>query len=167
MKSIRQVYKIGLGPSSSHTMGPEKAAKHFAALCPDAESFQVTLYGSLAKTGKGHKTDEAITNALAPKKTEIIFDKITEGLPHQNTMDFVGLSNEKTMLKKRYFSIGGGDILVEGETAEPDTDKIGNTAKKLTSYRFICNIYPVRIDFDKVSISKNNQIKFRFHAFSA
>jgi len=122
MKSIRQVYKIGLGPSSSHTMGPEKAAREFAARCPDADSFKVTLYGSLAKTGKGHKTDQAITNALAPLQVEIIFDKITEGLPHQNTMEFIGLSNGKEILKKRYFSIGGGDILAEGGTTEQEPE---------------------------------------------
>lgn len=122
MKSIRQVYKIGMGPSSSHTMGPEKAARQFAALCPNADSFKVTLFGSLAKTGKGHKTDEAIKNALAPLAVEIVFDKITDELPHQNTMDFVGLSNGKTILKKRYFSIGGGDILAEGEIAEQDCE---------------------------------------------
>ncbi|MFB0921023.1 MAG: L-serine ammonia-lyase [Oscillospiraceae bacterium] len=143
MKSIRQVYKIGLGPSSSHTMGPEKAAKHFAALCPEADSYEVTLFGSLAKTGKGHKTDEAIKNALAPKKIEIIFDKITEGLPHQNTMDFTGLINEKTILKKRYFSIGGGDILAEGETAEPDTEVYEqNSFKEISQY---CKEHNIRL----------------------
>ena len=59
MKSIRQVYKIGRGPSSSHTMGPEKAASLVLLECPDADSYKVVLYGSLAKTGRGHKTDAA------------------------------------------------------------------------------------------------------------
>lgn len=135
MKSIRQVYKIGLGPSSSHTMGPEKAAKQFAVLCPAANSFEVTLYGSLAKTGKGHKTDEAIKNALAPLPVNIVFDTKTEGLPHQNTMDFVGLSGDRVLLKKRYFSVGGGDILAEGETAELEPEVYGqNTFREISEY---------------------------------
>ena len=135
MKSIRQVYKIGLGPSSSHTMGPEKAAKQFAALCPAAGSFEVTLYGSLAKTGKGHKTDEAIINALAPLPVNIVFDTKTEGLPHQNTMDFVGFSEGRLLLKKRYFSIGGGDILAEGETAEQESEVYEqNSFKEISEY---------------------------------
>jgi len=135
MKSIRQLYKIGLGPSSSHTMGPEKAAKQFAALCSAADSFEVTLYGSLAKTGKGHKTDEAIKNALAPLPVNIVFDTKTEGLPHQNTMDFTGFSQDKTLMKKRYFSIGGGDILSEGEMAgtEPEIYE-QNSFKEISIY---------------------------------
>lgn len=122
MKSIRQVYKIGHGPSSSHTMGPEKAAKRFAMLCPEADSFNVTLFGSLAKTGKGHKTDAAIKNALAPLPANITFDIDTEELPHQNTMEFVGFAGGREILKKRFLSIGGGDILAEGEDVKQGTE---------------------------------------------
>ena len=64
MKSLKELYKIGRGPSSSHTMGPQKAAMLFAARHPEAASFEVTLYGSLAATGKGHLTDVAITDVL-------------------------------------------------------------------------------------------------------
>ena len=64
MKSLRELYKIGRGPSSSHTMGPLKAAEIFASRHPEAKSFEVTLYGSLAATGKGHLTDVAITGEL-------------------------------------------------------------------------------------------------------
>lgn len=60
MKSIRELYRIGTGPSSSHTMGPRKAAEQFLARNPEAASFEVTLYGSLAATGRGHMTDVAI-----------------------------------------------------------------------------------------------------------
>ena len=60
MKSIREIYKIGKGPSSSHTMGPERAAQYFKSKHPDAEGFQVILYGSLSKTGVGHGTDRVI-----------------------------------------------------------------------------------------------------------
>ena len=118
MKSIRQVYKIGRGPSSSHTMGPDKAARLFAQLCPESDSFEVTLFGSLAKTGKGHKTDVAISDALAPIPVNIVFDTETLELPHQNTMEFVGLHGDKEILRKRYISIGGGDVVSEGESLE-------------------------------------------------
>ncbi len=66
MKSIRELYRIGTGPSSSHTMGPRKAAEIFLGKHPEAKAFQVTLYGSLAATGKGHMTDVAILDTLQP-----------------------------------------------------------------------------------------------------
>ena len=64
MKSIRDIYKIGKGPSSSHTMGPQKAARTYLEHHPEARSFHVTLYGSLAATGRGHLTDVAIYDTL-------------------------------------------------------------------------------------------------------
>ncbi len=64
METIKKIYKIGYGLSSSHTMGPHRAASMFAARTKDAVSFRVTLYGSLAATGKGHHTDMAITRGL-------------------------------------------------------------------------------------------------------
>ena len=89
MKSIRDIYKIGVGPSSSHTMGPARAAKLFRKENPNADAFKVILYGSLCKTGVGHGTDRVLREMLAPLPTEIIFSK--ESLPgcHPNTMDFV------------------------------------------------------------------------------
>lgn len=66
MKSIKELYRIGTGPSSSHTMGPRKAAETFLTRYPDAASFKVTLYGSLAATGQGHMTDVAIIDTLQP-----------------------------------------------------------------------------------------------------
>ena len=72
MKSIRDIYKIGRGPSSSHTMGPQAAAMRFAREYPKAAKYTVILYGSLAKTGKGHMTDTAILEILPATKTEII-----------------------------------------------------------------------------------------------
>lgn len=143
MKSLRQLYKIGHGPSSSHTMGPEKAAVRFTELCPGADRFTVTLFGSLAKTGKGHKTDEAIRNALEPLPVEIVFDKKTENLPHQNTMEFVGFAGDKELCRKRYFSIGGGDILAEGETAQPESEVYQqNSFKEISQY---CKDHNIRL----------------------
>ena len=69
MKSIREIYKIGKGPSSSHTMGPERAAKLFKAKNPDADAFKVILYGSLSATGIGHGTDRVRREVLAPAPT--------------------------------------------------------------------------------------------------
>ena len=123
MKSIRQVYKLGRGPSSSHTMGPEKAASLVLLECPDADSYKAVLYGSLAKTGRGHKTGEAITNVLAPMPTEIVFNTDPEiELPHENTMDFFAYKNGREVLFRRYLSIGGGDILRDGEVPKIDEE---------------------------------------------
>ena len=117
MKSIRQVYKIGRGPSSSHTMGPELAAKRFLQLCPDAERYEVTLYGSLAKTGYGHGTQTVLEAAFAPRAVTILAntDKSLK-LPHENTLDVAAYRGGEVLLKKRYMSIGGGDVAEEGET---------------------------------------------------
>ena len=119
MESIREIYKIGKGPSSSHTMGPKKAAEMFKELCPQASSFLVILYGSLAATGRGHLTDVAITESLkgnSDKKVDIVW-KPKEFLPqHPNGMTFRAFDGEKHLiLEKTYFSIGGGDISENGK----------------------------------------------------
>ena len=89
MKSLRSLFRIGLGPSSSHTMGPNRAAKEFAARCPNAESYRVTLYGSLAATGEGHMTDKAIQEVLEPIAPLELVWKPTEFLPfHPNGMKY-------------------------------------------------------------------------------
>ena len=87
MKSIRELYTIGRGPSSSHTMGPARAAALFRSEHPEADHFRVVLYGSLALTGRGHLTDQAVREALDPVDAEIVFDSRTGDLPHPNTMD--------------------------------------------------------------------------------
>ena len=74
MKSIRDIYKIGKGPSSSHTMGPEKAARLFKSEHPEADRFVATLYGSLSLTGRGHGTDRVLLDTLAPVPTEIVWN---------------------------------------------------------------------------------------------
>ena len=65
MKSIKDIYKIGKGPSSSHTMGPAAAMEIFVRENPDVDHYEVTLFGSLADTGEGHGTDKAITAVAA------------------------------------------------------------------------------------------------------
>ena len=114
MKSIREIYKIGIGPSSSHTMGPERAAELFRSEHPDADAFRVVLYGSLSKTGIGHGTDRVLRDVLSPVPTEIVFSK--EELPnsHPNTMDFFAMKDGSEIATLRVESIGGGDIRIEG-----------------------------------------------------
>ena len=114
MKSIRQVYKTGIGPSSSHTMGPCKAAEIFRSENPDADKICVILYGSLSKTGKGHGTDTAIAKVLSGIETEIVFSDSEEKLPHENTLDFIAFKNGAESAKMRVMSVGGGNISIEG-----------------------------------------------------
>ena len=116
MKSIREIYKIGKGPSSSHTMGPERAATHFKALYPQASGYKVILYGSLSKTGVGHGTDCVIREVFSPLPTEIKFSKETLENSHPNTMDLMALKDDAVIGTLRIESIGGGDIRVPGET---------------------------------------------------
>ncbi len=119
MKSIRDVYKIGKGPSSSHTMGPERAANIFLEKYPAAERYCVKLYESLAKTGKGHGTDRVLYQVLGEERTEVLFCEFTnDELPHPNTMDFFAYDKEENELgRMRVMSVGGGDIRIEGESS--------------------------------------------------
>lgn len=115
MKSLKQLYKIGIGPSSSHTMGPVKATESFLSKYDGYDSYVVTLFGSLAMTGEGHGTDRAILQAFGSRNAKIVFDKTTKCV-HPNTMEFVALRDGVECEKMQVFSIGGGDILVAGET---------------------------------------------------
>ncbi len=114
MKSIKELYRIGTGPSSSHTMGPRKAAEMFLERHPDAASFKVTLYGSLAATGKGHMTDVAIIDTLQPTAPVEIVWQPKVFLPfHPNGMTFAALdSNDKVQENWTVYSIGGGTLAV-------------------------------------------------------
>ena len=122
MKSIKELYKIGNGPSSSHTMGPKKAALLLKEKYPTADLYQIILYGSLAFTGKGHLTDKIILEALKPSNVEIIFNKETKELKHPNTMDLIALKNKEELGKCRAYSIGGGSIQIEGEDFQEEKD---------------------------------------------
>ncbi len=134
MKSLKQLYKIGVGPSSSHTMGPVKAAERFLCQYDGYDSYIVTLYGSLALTGKGHCTDVAIERAFAPRKVTIVFDKDTKR-EHPNTMDFDGYTGSKQTCHMRAYSIGGGEVLVEGETFAEGKDVYAlNTFEQIKRY---------------------------------
>ena len=120
MKSIRSVYKIGHGPSSSHTVGPYRAAKMFSERYPDADGYRVTLYGSLAHTGEGHGTKKAIQSGLPG--AEVIFDRDTKELPHPNTMLFEAFRGGEIIAELRFFSVGGGSVRVEGEECDEERE---------------------------------------------
>ena len=124
MKSIRDIYKIGKGPSSSHTMGPERAARLFRSEHPEAEAFRVILYGSLSKTGVGHGTDRVLRQVLSPLPTEIIFSD--EVLPdsHPNTMDFIALRGGEESGFLRVESVGGGDIRIPGRKEKEEVEEV-------------------------------------------
>ena len=118
MESIKEIYKIGIGPSSSHTMGPKRAAERFLARTSGATSYRVTLYGSLAATGKGHLTDKAILDVLTPvAPTEIVWQPDVFLPFHPNAMKFESLDTEGNMIDDWVvYSVGGGDIVEEGES---------------------------------------------------
>jgi len=112
MESIREIYKIGHGPSSSHTMGPAKAAKRFLEMVPDAANFRVILYGSLAATGKGHLTDVAISDVFEGKSIEIIWEPEVFLPKHPNALKFEALDREMKIVREwTVYSIGGGAII--------------------------------------------------------
>ncbi len=115
MDSVKDIFKIGIGPSSSHTMGPRLASQRFMARCPQAVKFRVHLYGSLAATGKGHLTDKAILDVLGEARTELVWEPETFLAYHPNGMRFEGLSEAGEVVDTwEVYSIGGG-FLSEGE----------------------------------------------------
>ena len=117
MQSLKMLYKIGKGPSSSHTMGPQYAAEYINANYPNASFVKVILYGSLALTGEGHGTDKVLKETISAPN-EIVLDVETKDLPHPNTLDFVVYDNNKNEIAKvRAMSIGGGEIRIEGVPA--------------------------------------------------
>jgi len=137
MKSIRDIYKIGKGPSSSHTMGPAKAATIFSQENPDADAYQVILYGSLSKTGKGHGTDRAVRDSLAPTPTEIVFSQESAAdMKHPNTMDLIALKDGTETARMRVYSIGGGDISIEGreEGAKAEETYLENSFAEIREF---------------------------------
>lgn len=111
MQTLKDLFKVGMGPSSSHTMGPRKAAEIFNGKNPSAHSFRVHLYGSLALTGKGHLTDFAITSGLEPKPVSIVWEGSVFMPKHPNALKFEALDEKDNILDSwLVYSVGGGDI---------------------------------------------------------
>ncbi len=145
MKSLKELYRIGKGPSSSHTIGPESACKLFLSENPDATSFTVILYGSLAKTGVGHGTDAVIKSVL--KNVEVQFDEHS-ACPHPNTMDLIAYMGGRKAAEMRVYSIGGGAIRVEGRA---DTEG--------------AEVYPLNTLADIRSYCESNNIRLCDYVF--
>ena len=116
MESLKELYRIGRGPSSSHTMGPEAACKHMKEVYPAAHRFEVTLFGSLAKTGKGHGTDDVIRQTFQPAWCEVFFDEEEKGISHPNTFLLKAFSEDGALLGElTAVSVGGGKVTYAGE----------------------------------------------------
>lgn len=125
MKSIKELYRIGMGPSSSHTMGPRKAAEIFLSKHQDAKAFEVTLYGSLAATGKGHMTDVAILDVLQKHTPEVnILWEPRTFLPfHPNGMKYCAIMEDGSRSDEwTVYSVGGGALAEEGESTIDSPD---------------------------------------------
>ncbi len=141
MQSITELFTIGSGPSSSHTIGPSRAAERFKNKWPEADSYQITLYGSLAATGKGHMTDHALEKALAPSPFHIIWIPDKELPRHPNGMLFEALDASGAVLGDwQVYSIGGGSILGEGDEVRhlPKYRR-----KRLTSIMHYCSSHGI------------------------
>lgn len=135
MESLRELYRIGYGPSSSHTMGPRKACEDFIDRHPDVKSVKAELFGSLAATGKGHLTDKAIREAFKErgKEAEIFWFPDVFKKFHPNCLS---LSSSDDSVSETYYSVGGGKIVREGDESEGESevysdDDIGNMEKLL------------------------------------
>lgn len=122
MHSIEGIFRIGIGPSSSHTMGPEKACLRIMAKYPEADHFRVTLFGSLSRTGRGHGTDRAVLKTLGEERAEIVWDMSDTPLPHPNTMDVEVFQGENLLKRERVISVGGGAIRFDGDKPNPDRE---------------------------------------------
>lgn len=134
MKSICEIYRIGRGPSSSHTMGPERACREIKEKYPQADGYRVVLYGSLAMTGAGHGTDRVIRETLSPLRGDVIFDRQTPAERHPNMMDITLYRGKTELCSGRVWSVGGGAILWDGEE-HPDSN-----AKEVYDLSFFAEI---------------------------
>lgn len=119
MESIRNIYRIGYGPSSSHTMGPRSAAETFLARFNDASYYQVTLYGSLAATGKGHLTDKAINEVFTGRNIKIVWKPEIVLPRHPNGLKFEAYDEKSNLLGDwTAYSIGGGAVVDDNTKTE-------------------------------------------------
>ncbi len=151
MKSVRNLFKIGIGPSSSHTMGPAFAAQEFKARYPECDRVLVTLFGSLAKTGEGHGTDRVIRDELCELSCDIVFNM--DGsirLEHPNTMTLEGFKNGVKIAEMTVLSIGGGEIRIAGdEMIDEDGDGVPDdevyAEKNFSEIAEICKARNIRL----------------------
>ncbi len=118
MESLTELYKVGRGPSSSHTIGPEKACMIFKEKNKEADRYKAILYGSLAKTGKGHCTDEVIKKTFLPYDCEVEFNYVDNDIPHPSTLELISYKQDAEIERVRVFSVGGGSIAFENDVTQ-------------------------------------------------
>ena len=119
MESLRELYRYGHGPSSSHTMGPRKAAKDFVPKYDGADHYECELFGSLAATGKGHLTDDAIKSVFLDRKLEFIWSPDVVKPLHPNALELRAFDKDnKLICAKVYYSVGGGKVVDEEHFGE-------------------------------------------------
>ncbi|MEG0527440.1 L-serine ammonia-lyase, iron-sulfur-dependent, subunit alpha [Amedibacillus sp. YH-ame10] len=122
MKSLKELYRVGPGPSSSHTLGPQRAAALFKEKFHHAHHYEAELYGSLSLTGKGHLTDYIIIETMKPKDCMVLF-KAKDNLKHPNTMKLLAYNDNNDILGEwTIYSVGGGAIQIEGEDSKEGKD---------------------------------------------
>lgn len=143
MQSIQTIFKIGPGPSSSHTFGPMKAATYMKETYTEANYFHITLYGSLALTGKGHLTDQIIFKTLKPIKCHIDFDIKTQ-VEHPNTMIIEAFKNNESLGKHTFISIGGGKIEIDGQKGSKEPEIYPHTT--MDAIQDYCHEKHLRLD---------------------
>ena len=160
MKSLKELYRIGKGPSSSHTIGPERACKLFLNENPNADQFKAVLYGSLAKTGEGHGTGKVIESVLSPVTVE---NDVKTQTVHPNTMDLIAYQKGEETARLRVYSVGGGAIVAEGRA---DTEgKEVYPLETLREIRAYCKKKNMRL-YDYVYECEGEEIKeYLVHIF--
>lgn len=184
MRSIKEIFISGYGPSSSHTMGPAFSCDYILKKYHDIKYIKVILYGSLARTGKGHLTDYIIDLKLKNYDHEIIFDTDKKDLVHPNTMEFIVTTNDNKIYKETIISIGGGTILTKDEHIkneerykEKSLEEILNITKKenisLSQYvinhedkdilDYLSNIYDVMEDSRNKGIKEDGYLPGKLH----
>ena len=153
MKSLKELYRIGKGPSSSHTIGPERACRLFLQENPNADCFKVILYGSLAKTGAGHGTENVIKSVLP--SVEVNYDMETP-TAHPNTMDLIAYQSNCAIAQMRIYSVGGGAIEIDGRTNVAQTEIYPHN--RLTDIREYCQARNMRL-YDYVYECEDDNVK--------
>ena len=137
--SIFEIFKVGAGPSSSHSIGPQRAAKWFLQMLgTPPHRIRITLYGSLAATGKGHLTDKTISGVLGKIPHEFVWDTTTTSLSHPNTMKFEAFDRKDALLKEWVvYSVGGGN-LIDAHGLTGDVEEVRYPVKSIASAISFC-----------------------------
>lgn len=142
MESLRYLYRLGIGPSSSHTMGPVYASQYFLEQYPDATHYKVVLFGSLAATGRGHGTDRALYEAFGDNALDIEWDFNTATI-HPNTLDMYAYNGTATVGYAQIYSVGGGEIVVAGKPVDPRKNVYAE--KSFAKIKKICQERGIRL----------------------